>query len=91
MVIGGFEVATLAHGIPDEPVVSHEFFGTEAIVFALSKCPGNGWSRGEVHLRAGAMDRRRPDVNSETSCKDTQSVGLVHGIKPDHFIFTECD
>lgn len=47
--------ATLAHGIEDDPVVSHEFFGTNSVIKSLSRC--HGWDSGRVILSAGWMVR----------------------------------
>jgi len=40
MVINNTEVVTLAHGIKDDKVASHDYFGTEKVVETLMKCKG---------------------------------------------------
>jgi hypothetical protein len=55
MIINGYECVTLAHGIENDPVSSHNFFGTEKIVDAMKKCPG--WGNGIIELKEGSMMR----------------------------------
>jgi len=50
VVVDGVIAATLAHGVIDTPKLSHAFFGTTAIVDALSQCPG--WEKGVVEFHA---------------------------------------
>ena len=51
MRINGVECVTLAHGIQDDKVASHAFFGTEAVVRSLQAC--KGWEHGLVCLSLG--------------------------------------
>jgi hypothetical protein len=47
MLVSGVECSVLGHGLK-EPIVAHEFFGTNAIIEALSRLPG--WQSGLVEL-----------------------------------------
>ena len=51
----GVAVIALAHGIKDDAVAVHEFFGTERVVAALATLPG--FARGRVVLGDGAFLR----------------------------------
>ena len=55
MTINGVQCLTLAHGIEDDPVASHPFFGTEAVVVELQKM--DGWIDGCVELKPGCVVR----------------------------------
>lgn len=46
--IGEYNVITLAHGIDDDSVASHDFYGTEKVVDNLRKLPG--WEDGYVTI-----------------------------------------
>ena len=48
VIISGIECLALAHGITNDAVASHPFFGTESVVKSLEKCPG--WKEGLVVL-----------------------------------------
>jgi len=78
MGICGYEVATLGHGVLGDPVLSHEFFGSEAVLEALSKGSADGWAKGLIRLKAGAMLRGGVD---QKSVADSDGVGRVVGIK----------
>ena len=79
MIINGVEVATLAHGISDDPVASHEFFGTEAVVYTLSRIDTDGWNNGFITLRDGCMIRKNePELLDEK--------GPICDIDPDFVI-----
>jgi len=67
IVVNNIECVTLGHNF-QEPVVSHPYFGSEAIVRDLAKCVG--WESGVVRLRRGCFHR-----NSETN--------LIDGIQRD--------
>eukprot|EP00746_Dinoflagellata_sp_MGD_P117851 gnl/MRDRNA2_/MRDRNA2_53815_c0_seq1.p1 gnl/MRDRNA2_/MRDRNA2_53815_c0~~gnl/MRDRNA2_/MRDRNA2_53815_c0_seq1.p1 ORF type:complete len:765 (+),score=152.99 gnl/MRDRNA2_/MRDRNA2_53815_c0_seq1:89-2383(+) len=47
MLVSGVECSVLGHGLKD-PVATHEFFGTSAIIEALERMPG--WQAGLVEL-----------------------------------------
>jgi len=49
--INDTECVTLGHGILNDPVASHQFFGTEAVINTL-KC-ASGWNDGLITLKAG--------------------------------------
>ena len=48
IVINGIKCATLAHGILNQNVISHPFFGTLKVEKELRQC--KGWSRGFIHF-----------------------------------------
>ena len=50
MCIDGVTVVTLAHGLTDDAVVRHPYYGTEAVVSDL--CAAWGWTDGRVVLDA---------------------------------------
>ena len=52
---GGVAVVALAHGIKDDAVAAHAFFGTERVVAALATLPG--FAQGRVVLGDGAFLR----------------------------------
>merc|ERR1712100_918205 len=52
---GGTAVIGLGHGIRNDSVASHPFFGTKRVVDALKECPG--FSAGRVDLLDGAYVR----------------------------------
>merc|ERR1712224_952549 len=53
--VGGTAVIGLGHGITDDSVASHPFFGTARVIDALKDCPG--FSDGQVDLLNGAYVR----------------------------------
>merc|ERR1712230_139741 len=53
--VGGTAVIGLGHGIADDSVASHPFFGTKRVVDALKEC--SGFSEGRVDLLDGAYVR----------------------------------
>merc|ERR1711939_1075967 len=53
--VGGTAVIGLGHGITDDSVASHPFFGTARVIDALKDCPG--FSEGRVDLLDGAYVR----------------------------------
>tara|TARA_B110000008_G_scaffold277863_1_gene320189 strand:+ start:1491 stop:3644 length:2154 start_codon:yes stop_codon:yes gene_type:complete len=54
MVIEDIACISLAHGILDNPVTNHSFFGTENVVKAMAKLPG--WSDGVVEIHGVERD-----------------------------------
>jgi hypothetical protein len=55
LVVGGMECASLGHGATHDPVLAHEFLGTQRVVDALQAC--RGWDDGRVRLRQGDFVR----------------------------------
>merc|ERR1712036_133872 len=53
--VGGTAVIGLGHGIRNDSVASHPFFGTARVIDALKECPG--FSEGRVDLLDGAYIR----------------------------------
>jgi hypothetical protein len=80
MVIGGLQVATLGHGIKNDPIVSHEFFGTEKIIEELYLCPGDGWSHGLIRLKSGAMKRHVNDNDKMKVDEGKDHINKISGI-----------
>jgi hypothetical protein len=62
--IGPFEAITLGHGIVDDPVANHEYFGCNKVVRDLSQMIG--WSQGRVHLGC-SPGKRDPESGLITS------------------------
>ena len=63
---GVWEACTLGHGFTDGPVITHPYFGTEAVLADLEGA--RGWSEGLVLLNAAKHVRRDPET------------GLVNGL-----------
>lgn len=55
MTINGVECVCLGHGILQDPVASHAFFGTQRVIEALEAMPG--WSDGKVEFLHGCTVR----------------------------------
>jgi Mg-chelatase subunit ChlD len=53
--IEGIPCAVLGHGVVDDPVLAHKYFGTEAVISDLSKCVG--WEKGRITFGTGCMLR----------------------------------
>lgn len=53
MVVNRVACVTLAHGLENDAVATHSFYGTDAVVDALRRCPG--FEKGRVVLRSGEM------------------------------------
>jgi hypothetical protein len=62
--IGPFDAISLGHGIDDDPVAKHEYFGTSKIIQDLKKMAG--WNEGLVQL-APNPGRRDPESGLITS------------------------
>jgi hypothetical protein len=62
-----WEACTLGHGFTDGPVITHPYFGTEAVVRDLETA--RGWSEGLVLLNAAKHVQRDP------------ITGLVNGLR----------
>jgi hypothetical protein len=69
MVINGVEACTLGHGISDNSVIEHPYFGTQAIIRDLKRL--NGWSSGLITFKDGWL----------TLDKETNKLG---GLRPSH-------
>eukprot|EP01114_Cavostelium_apophysatum_P023812 TRINITY_DN908_c0_g1_i1.p1 TRINITY_DN908_c0_g1~~TRINITY_DN908_c0_g1_i1.p1 ORF type:complete len:832 (+),score=277.31 TRINITY_DN908_c0_g1_i1:122-2497(+) len=76
MIINGVECVSLAHGIEGDAVVSHPYFGTNAVVEDLKGMAG--WESGLVQLYAGCLVR---DEQTNLVCKMTprkpQRIGIL--------------
>eukprot|EP00980_Cylindrotheca_fusiformis_P028884 scaffold22668_cov161-Cylindrotheca_fusiformis.AAC.1 len=62
--IGPLEAITLGHGIVDDPVAKHDYFGSTKVVQDLSQMLG--WNQGRVHLGLNPANRD-PDTGLVTS------------------------
>jgi len=71
MVINGEEACTLGHGFTDNKVITHPYFGTQAIIEDLKGL--QGWSRGLVVFQDNWLR-----LDSQTN--------LLSGLKPSHEI-----
>jgi len=69
MVINGVEACTLGHGITENKVIQHAYFGTQAIVRDLQGL--QGWDNGLITFKDGWL----------TLDEDTNMLG---GLKPSH-------
>ena len=56
MVIEGVQCITLAHGIENDPVAEHPFYGTENVVAALQGL--TGWQQGLVEIESVRRDSK---------------------------------
>ena len=75
VMMDGIACITLAHGIHDNPVLQHEYFGTNRIVNDIIRLDPNGWKFGHVVLYENSIRR-----NSHTGLIDT--VGkTIHSTK----------
>jgi len=63
MKVGGVECCTLGHGMRENVVIEHEYFGTTKVVDDLRR--QKGWGRGVVMMEAGAVSRD-PESNLVT-------------------------
>mmetsp|Transcript_28743 Transcript_28743/g.37726 ORF Transcript_28743/g.37726 Transcript_28743/m.37726 type:complete len:759 (+) Transcript_28743:142-2418(+) len=55
MVINGTECVSLGHGLHENAIVEHAYFGTKAVLQDLEKM--EGWNSGLVHLQGAAVVR----------------------------------
>jgi len=76
--LGPYEAITLGHGIVDDPVANHDYFGSQKIIQDLQSM--YGWNQGRVHLGSNP-GRRDPTtglisqfVQTIQLPEDTQAV-----------------
>lgn len=69
MVINGVEACTLGHGITENKVIQHAYFGTQAIVRDLKGL--HGWDNGLINFKDGWLT-----LDEETN--------MLGGLKPSH-------
>lgn len=55
LMINGIECVSLGHGLEENEIVKHEYFGTEKVVQDLMRSPT--WENGHVNLESGCMIR----------------------------------
>ena len=81
VVVSGFPAATLGHGIKGDDVLSHDFYGTGAVLDSLASNFSEGWNIGYITLAANSVIRGPdglasgilPTVhNFETNTRQTQ-------------------
>ena len=72
MIIDSVAVLTLAHGVQNDRIASHSFFGTDNVVHALQAC--KGFHRGHVTFHAGCLER---DAESNLVCGFDMSAEVV--------------
>ena len=61
--VNGVECCTLGHGLMENEVIQHEYFGTNQVVDDLKKC--SGWKQGHIQLKHDAFRR---DTNTNLVC-----------------------
>ena len=76
ITIDGVPCATLAHGVANDAVLSHAFFGTTLVVDALKAC--KGWEQGLVSLsRSTSSQVLRRDEKTGLVCGLVQAQELI--------------
>jgi len=75
MLVNGIDCINLAHGIMDDDVASHDFFGTDKVISALSKC--KGYTEGIVQF--GENNDDDYPVAEQTMFVRDAETGLVCG------------
>lgn len=70
--LGPYEAITLGHGISDDPVAKHAYFGTTKVVQDLQLM--HGWKEGRVHL--GTNPGRRDPTTGQVN-GFVQNLGIV--------------
>merc|ERR1719464_1251797 len=58
--VNGVQCCTLGHGLMENEVITHEYFGTKRVIDDLKKC--KGWTQGRVVLKHDAF-KRDADTN----------------------------
>jgi len=58
--VGGIACVTLGHGLEDDEVVQHSYFGTERVLRDLQALAGEGFARGHLRFACGSI-ARNPD------------------------------
>ena len=53
--IGGFDAVSLGHGLKNDPVAEHDYFGTKRVLQDL--CKMDGWARGHIVLPSNPLCR----------------------------------
>ena len=66
MIIGNIQIATLGHGINDDIIIAHPFFGTERVINNLKESPN--YENGLIILQSNSLIR-------------DDTTGLVCGIQ----------
>ena len=81
IVVNGIECITLGHGIVNDVVAAHRFFGTELVIQALRRC--NGWKEGYITLKSGAFVRKQHSYNDDiydkklwNDCSNTRAIKI---------------
>ena len=65
LIVNGVAVVALGHDIANDPVASHPYFGTDAVIGDLKQCVG--WQNGEIVFRAGCLTRAVVGTSSDES------------------------
>jgi hypothetical protein len=71
MIINGVECITLGHDIQNDPIASHAFFGSTAIIEDMVLNDNEGYENGLVTLKSGQC------------IKNDEETGLINGFKYD--------
>ena len=82
MLINDIECITLAHGITEDEVATHPFYGTERIVNSMKKRASSSSSKSELEseLQFEVQLPEYVDLHEGEMIKDSQS-GLVCGFE----------
>jgi hypothetical protein len=64
MIINGYECCTLGHGITENDVIQHDYYGTDAVVRDLQN--SSSWNDGYVNIYPEDTER---DPNNDRVCK----------------------
>lgn len=73
VVMDGFNSITLGHGITDDEVLHHEYFGSEHIITDLSSFDRIGFRKGHIALKEKHIQREDEDEKQfETEDRDVE-------------------
>ena len=88
IIVNDIECITLGHGIVDDVVAAHGFFGTDLVMKALSLC--KGWKNGYVKLKSGAFVRKQSCCQSNDCSKErtADQVNSDENICANNIIFS---
>ena len=62
IIINNIECITLGHGIINDAIASHDFFGTEKVINCLKSC--KNWSTGLITFNSG-LDLFKRDFDTD--------------------------
>jgi hypothetical protein len=65
IVINDTECVTLGHGIVNDSIARHDFFGTEKVINSLKSC--KNWSTGLITFNSG-LELFKRDIYTDKVC-----------------------